>query len=106
MVRWQAALLVRRTAGGSVEQPRELVTLLIYVRLSMPENRDLVTERNHSVAEGMRTAAGLARMKARQVELAGDLSGCDEQTGEAFEAFAAELEMVADQIAGRAPQGR
>lgn len=72
----------------------------------MPNGRELVSERVRAVAEGLRTAAGLARMKARKVELAGNLSGCDEQTGAAFDDFASELEVVADQIKGRVPRGR
>ena len=73
--------------------------------LPLPTGRYLVTERVRAVAEGLCAAAGSARMKARTVELAGDLSGCDDQTGEAFMLFAAELEIVADQMLGRAPQG-
>lgn len=63
----------------------------------------MVSDRLRAMAEGLRAAAGLARMKARAVELAGGQSDCEDETGRAFVVFASELEIVAHQMQGQVP---
>lgn len=63
----------------------------------------MVSDRLRAVAEGLRAAAGLARMKAKAVEIADGPSDHEDETGRAFMVFAAELEIVAHQMQGQVP---
>ncbi|MBW6526400.1 hypothetical protein KZ813_06065 [Sphingomonas sp. RHCKR7] len=58
-----------------------------------------MSDRVRAIAEGLRAAAGLARMRAGT----GEPADRDDDTGRAFMVFAAELAIVADQMQGRIP---